>query len=182
VATLPIAVTFQAAGRSASFIATVPPGPGKSVAWETQLPAGRYDLQVSVQAPESANETNPGNENATLPIEVFLGRLSAGGLHYDIRADAKGLPLAAVDADSGKDYPLKITEAGRGIVYRFTTADNRTLDWDPLVPMQDLDSEPSGTASGSASSTTGGKSSPAAGALVVALMVALAAVAQRRRA
>ena len=40
----------------------------------TRLPAGRYEVVASGGLPEGANETAPGNENATLAIEVFLGK------------------------------------------------------------------------------------------------------------
>lgn len=180
VATLPITVVFEAAGRSSTVVTDVAPSQSKTVGWSVNLSAGSHTAKVSVSAPDTANETAPGNENATLTFEVFLGRLAVDGKRFDIRAAGNGLPSSAVESGSTRTYPMKIVDAGAGIAYEFTTSANRTYVWDPLKPMDDRDTN--ATASESSSSTGSARGAPAPGIAMALLVVALAAVSQRRKA
>jgi len=189
---LQVPVSFQATpSQTTTFFVPVPAPSGSSpgtrvVTWETHLPAGRYTVLANASAPATANETAPGNENASLAIEVFLGKLVEGGTTYDIRADDNGLPSAAVEDGGNRSYPLSLTDSStsKGVAYKFTTSGNVTHLWDPLDPLgiKAAQASASGTGTHSAtSSSTKAKASPDVGPLVAALVVALAAVAQRRR-
>lgn len=183
VAILPLTVTIEVGSRSSTSIVDVGPGESKGVTWESRLPAGRHTVRASVTAPPTANETAPGNENATLDVEVFLGRLSADGRRYDIRASGSGLPSAAVESAT-KAYPLKLVDRGAGVAYQFTTSANQTYTWDPLDPMDDRGGDTtSDTSSGTngTSETGGGRGAPAPGLAMALLAVGLAAVVSRRR-
>ncbi|HUR25296.1 MAG TPA: hypothetical protein VM327_04685 [Candidatus Thermoplasmatota archaeon] len=178
VADLPLTVAIEVAGRSAAFVVDVGPGGSKGVTWESRLPAGRHTAHAAVFAPPSANETAPGNENATLELEVFLGRLFTSQGRFDIRAVA-GLPSAAVSGP--KAYPLTLVDSGRGIAYKFTTPANQTFTWDPLEPMDEPDTNTTSSSNGTSSETGGGRGAPAPSLLLALSVVALAAIVERRR-
>ncbi|MHB1261246.1 MAG: hypothetical protein ACYC2H_05975 [Thermoplasmatota archaeon] len=180
VATLPLTVVFEAAGRSMTLVTDVAKEESKTVGWSVNLSAGTHTAKVSVAAPTTANETAPGNENATLTFEVFLGRLAVDGKRFDIRAAGNGLPSSAVESGSTKSYPMKIVDRGAGIAYEFTTSANQTYVWDPLKPMDDRDTN--ATASESSSETDAARGAPAPGVATALLVVALAALSQRRKA
>ncbi|HJQ93375.1 MAG TPA: hypothetical protein VJ874_03705, partial [Candidatus Thermoplasmatota archaeon] len=180
VTTLPLTVAIEVAGRSSASVVDVGAGEEKDVTWETQVPAGRHTIRANVSAPPSANETAPGNENATLEIEVFFGRLFTEDGRFDIRASDFGLPAAAVSGS--KAYPLKLVDSGPGVAYQFTTAANRTYTWDPLDPMDEPETNTtSSTGSGNGTSTDGSRGASAPGLAMALVVVALAAVVQRRR-
>lgn len=176
VTSLPVAVTFSTSGQQHTVTVTLPAAGNKLVLWNVTLPPGPREVKVHVEGPAFANETNPGNENATATIETFLGSARVGDDLFLIRADSRGLPSHAVD-DAQKAYALKLEQTGRGVVYKFTLPGNVTGTWDPLSPRA-ADPEPS---SSSSSTTTGSKGAPSPGFALALLVVALAALAQRRR-
>jgi hypothetical protein len=181
VATLPLTVTLAGAGQSASFVPNVAPGAAVAVTWTADLAGGVHEIVSTVAAPATANETDPTNQESRLSVEVFLGGIQVDGKHYVIRASDKGLPKAALEFGSTRSYPLKIVDLGSGVAYEFTAAGNRTYVWDPLDPIQDLrDDEVDGSDSGSTTGDSKGAAAP--GLLMALLVIALAALAQRRKA
>lgn len=178
VAKLPVPVTLSVGGQSFSSVEDLAASGPRTLRWEVHLPGGQYTALASATVPEGVNETDPGDEEDTFDVEVFLGRLIDNGTAYDIRAGPNGLPSSAVLEGRATTYPLELVSSGRGVAYEFEVG-NRTLTWDPLSPMGQ---EASSTSSSSASSSTGGsKPASAAGPLVALLVVALAGLAQRRR-
>jgi hypothetical protein len=182
VATLPVPVVLSVGGRSFARVEEVAASGPRLLTWEVALPGGRHTARAVAEVPEDANETAPGDENATVQFEVFLGRVLHDGVAYVIRAGANGLPSSAVEEGREKSYPLEVVDAGKGVAYRFELAGNETVDWDPLDPL-DESSAGNGTGSSTSTSTGGDGSRPAPGAapLVALLLVAVAAWVQRRR-
>jgi MYXO-CTERM domain-containing protein len=172
VAPLPVTVVFEAAGRTASFNVTVPASGPVDVTWNSTLRGGTHTVVARAIGPAIANETNPGNEERSAQVEVFLGRITVGNDTYVIRADSRGLPAVALLSGSSKTYPLTVVDQGAGIAYQFTVAGNRTLTWDPLVPVSSVAAE---------EAAEGGKDAPFPGLVMVLLVLALAGLAQRRR-
>jgi hypothetical protein len=184
VTTLAVPVTLAIGGQSLARVESVPAAGPRLLTWEVHLPGGRYTATASATVPEGANETAPGDEEATFDLEVFLGRVLDNGTAYDIRAGATGLPSAAVVEGQSTSYPLKVVDKGTGVAYRFTASGDRTVDWDPLDPLGEQAAAASLTSSSSSATgsvTKGSKDSPAAGPLVLVALVALAALVQRRR-
>jgi MYXO-CTERM domain-containing protein len=183
VTALPVVVTFATAGQQQAFTVTVPAAGPKLVEWNVSLPAGPRQVTVHVESPSFANETDPGNQDASATIETFLGSARAGGDRFLIRADSRGLPAQAVQDGGTKTYPLVLVQTGRGVVYEFTLAGNVTGTWDPLDPRAgDAEPEPAEDDDSSSSSTDGSKGAPAPGLVIALLVVALAALVQRRKA
>lgn len=175
VAPLPVTVTFEGAGRVAQFNATVPISGPLDVVWNVTLPPGIHEVRVTAVGPAIANETAPGDEHGSLMVESFLGRITVGSQVYNIRADTRGLPAQVVLSGTSKTFPLSLIDSDRGVAYRFVAEGNRTIVWDPLVPVQVVP-----TSSGT-TSDPGDKDAPAPGIALALLVVALAALAQRRR-
>lgn len=173
VAPLPVVVTFTSGATTASFNVTVPANGTADVTWTTSLPAGPRSILVHAQRPAAANETGPGDENGTLAVEVFTGRVTIGSQVYNIRTDNRGLPAQAVLSGTARTYPLTLVNQASGVAYQFTADGNRTVVWDPLQPIQTVDtSEPA---------EDGDKDAPAPGLLLALAVLALAVLAQRRR-
>jgi hypothetical protein len=173
VAPLPVTVTFKAGGQTKAFNVTVPASGPFEVRWDALLPPGIHEVLVHVQGPAIANETSPGNEDGALGVESFLGRVTIGPKVYSIRSDARGLPVSAVLAGTSKTFPLTIVDSGKGVAYAFTV-DNRTIEWDPLVPIATLPAPAD-------ADDDGGKDAPFPGLMMSLLVVALAALVQRRQ-
>lgn len=180
VTSLPVTVTFSTAGQQETMTLTLPAVGATTVEWNVTLPPGPREVSIHVEAPSFANETNPGNENATATVETFLGSARVGDELFLIRADERGLPKAAVEESGGKSYPLTLNQSSSaGVRYEFTLPGGRTVTWDPLDPIAP---EPEGTTSDSSSSSQDDdKGAPASGALLALLVVALAALVQRRK-
>jgi MYXO-CTERM domain-containing protein len=178
VTSLPVTVTFSSGGKQQAMTVTLPAVGTKLVAWNVTLSPGLREVSVHVEGPPFANETNPGNENATATVETFLGTSRAFGDLYYIRADSRGLPAFAVEDGTGKAYALKLLQTGRGVAYEFTLPGNRTGVWDPLTPIAP---EPAKSSTSSSSTTTDSKGAAAPGLVMALAVVALAALAQRRR-
>lgn len=177
VTALPVTVTFTTAGQSATMTVTVPAVGAKLVEWNVTLPPGPREVAVHVEGPGFANETAPGNENASATIETFLGSVRVGDDLFLIRADERGLPVAAFVEGTTKSYPLELVQDGRGVQYEFHLAGNRTGRWDPLDPIA-KEAQPEQSES---STSTGSKGAAAPGLLMALLVVAFAALVQRRR-
>lgn len=181
VAPLPVTVTFEAGGRSQAYTVTVPASGPFEVRWDTKLPPGMNAVKVHAAGPAVVNgtarynETLPGNENGTAAIESFLGRITIGSKVYSIRADARGLPTTAVLSGTSKAYPLTLAQTGSGVQYQFTADGNRTVLWDPLDPVLELEAAATST-------TPAGKDAPFPGLLMALAVLALAALGQRRKA
>jgi MYXO-CTERM domain-containing protein len=173
VAALPVVVNFTTVGREASFNVTVPAQGPLDVTWTTELRGGRHTIRVQALGPATANETNPGNENGSVDVEVFLGRITDSSKVYAIRADPRGLPAVAVQVGTSLTYPLKLVDLERGVGYSFTVPDNRTLVWDPLSPVSTAPPVPRPPAE---------EEAPFPGLAMALLVLVLAALAQRRRA
>lgn len=182
VTALPVPVTLSVEGRSFASVEEVPATGPRLLTWEVSLPGGRYSASAMAEVPEGANETAPGDENATAEFEVFLGRVLHNGTAYDIRAGSHGLPESAVEEGKDTSYPLEIVDSGKGVAYQFELPGNRTVLWDPLDPLGEKAAAGNATTTTSASgTTTGSKGAPAATPALAVLVVALAALAQRRR-
>jgi MYXO-CTERM domain-containing protein len=173
VAPLPVVVTFSSGALSESFNVTVPAEGTAVLTWDTTLPAGPRTITVHAERPAAANETAPGDENGTLAVEVFTGRVTIGSQVYNIRTDSRGLPAQAVLSGSAKTYPLALVNQASGVAYQFTADGNRTVVWDPLQPIQTVDT--------SAPADDGDKDAPGPGLLLALAVLALALLAQRRR-
>lgn len=174
VTSLPLTLRYAGAAQGAEN-ATVP-GPGsKVVDIPFTLPVGQHIVTLSVAAPPEALELDDSNQNRTLTIEVFFGRVQDGTIDYAIRASPLGLPGLAVNAN-GTTYPMTLVESTGSSVYEFTVEGNRTLTWDPRNP-------DSTTASSNSSSSSGtpGEDTPMPAFPLVALALAALAFARRRK-
>jgi MYXO-CTERM domain-containing protein len=177
VTALPVTVTFTSGSHQKSMTVTLPAVGTKLVEWNVSLAPGPREVSVHVAGPSFANETNPGNENATATVETFLGSARVGDDLYFIRADRRGLPVAAVEEGTTTSHTLKLVQDGKGVQYHFELPGNRTGVWDPLEPIAP---EPQ-PATSSSSSSTGSKGAAAPGLLMVLAVVAIAALVQRRK-
>jgi MYXO-CTERM domain-containing protein len=176
VAPLPVTVTFQGTRTTYATQATVPASGPVEVRWNATLPPGAQEVRVSVAGPAIFNETLPGNEEASLPVEVFLGRITIGPKVYAIRADTRGLPTTAVLTGTSKTYPLSLVQSGAGVAYQFSADGNRTVVWDPLKPVMTLPAEDADADAGDDE-----KDAPFPGLLMALGVLGLAVLAQRRR-
>ena len=172
---VPLNLTVQIGGAVTANRSVLVPGPGAKVLdVPVTLPVGRSHFTFNVSAPAGINETNTANQNASLDVEVFFGRLQDGNTTYNIRAGQLGLPTQAVKPD-GTSYALRLVNRGEAVVYEFTVPGNRTLAWDPTHPVS------STTQSHSSSSTSeGAKGAPGLALPVLLGALALAFAARRR--
>lgn len=171
VAPLPVTVVFEASRNTYTVPATVPATGNLVVRWNATLPAGPHEVRVRIVPPAIVNETLPGNEELSTPLEVFLGRVTVDGQTYAIRSDSRGLPTSALVVGTSRTLPLDLVDKEEGVAYRFSAANNRTVDWDPLDPVVTLDDTPKPAAK---------KDAPFPGLLMVLAVVALAALLRRK--
>lgn len=147
---MPVNVTVEGADVAAQNV-TVPLGGDLTVAFDARLPAGQHTLTLHAQVPEGVNETDADNDDATIDVEVFMGRVEHDGDMYYIRVGEGRLPDEAVDEED-KTYALTFrdtaTVGGRQLssVYTFDVAGER-LYWDPaeaVTVMPEPAEEPEG--------------------------------------
>lgn len=172
VAPLPVTVVFEASRNTYTTAATVPASGNLVVRWNATLPPGLHDVRVRIVPPAVLNETHPGNEELATPLEVFLGRVTVDGQVYAIRSDGRGLPTSVLVVGTSRTLPLDLVDSERGVAYRFTAANDRVVDWDPLDPVVALEDTPEPEEN---------KDAPFPGLLMGLAAVALASLARRRR-
>lgn len=170
---LPLNLTLHYRGAAAGTHVALVQGPGSSIVnVPLRLGVGQHTLALEVEAPANVVEVNATNQNATVDVEVFFGRVTHDGITYHIRADDIGFPAFAVGPNNTA-RALRAVDSGPATVYEFTALGNKTVRWDPLQPV-------STTSSTSSSTPTEEEKAPAPGVALLVLLLALA-VARRRR-
>lgn len=134
---IPTNLTLAApAGNRAELQTSVPADGSAELTWSTsRLAAGRQTIQASLEVPSAVIELDDSNDTASVDVEVFVGRTDHGDTSYHIRvSDVFGLPLEAVELESGSTFRLQVPDASTERVYRFQDGD-LDLYWDPLSPI-----------------------------------------------
>lgn len=131
---------------------------------------GIHNLELRLAVPAGVTELDPSNQNTTLRLEVFLGRVVYGSQIFHIRGDTLGRPTEAVAAD-GTRFPTTAEDRDLRTVYTFT-ADGQKLFWDPseLTTTVVDEEEPEAV----------GEDSPGLPIVALLALVAIAAALRRR--
>ncbi len=136
-AKVPVEIVLRAPdGR---YNTTMELGAGATREWRPTLPLtvpGVHTLRARVDPLEGVEEATPDNQEATLDVEIFLGRVDLGDKSFLIRAGPQGHAAFAVDADNNDTYSLSLRDLRadppcNGAVYTFTYR-GELLCWNPL--------------------------------------------------
>ncbi len=120
--------------------ADVPSGGNTTVEFTKLYAPGKHALLARINAPDDVNVNDTSILQDEVPFEVFLGRITyvPAGLPtrtFAIRANADGLPQAALEPASSKIYAMTRANDTFDLIYEIRLSSNTTMRWDADEPV-----------------------------------------------